>query len=78
MQEATATEVAAGHAGPEDWAWGPPSSPPLLRHPLSGSSVPSEIRPLGQCSCQHLAWPSLPPMPARGGIRAQRTQTSVS
>lgn len=37
MQEATATEAAAGHAGPEEWARGPPSSPPLLRHPLSGS-----------------------------------------
>lgn len=46
--------------------------------PSLGLPVPSETRPLGQCSCQRLAWPFFPPVPARGGNRAQRTRTSVS
>lgn len=52
--------AAAGHAGPEGGRGA------LLPHllccdTLSRDPSPSETRPLGQCSCQRLAWPFFPP-----------------
>lgn len=66
------------------WQQGTPAQrrghgPPFLCCDATSQGLcPSETRPLARCSCQHLAWPSLPPVPARGGIRAPGTRTSVS